>query len=104
MRADLEVSVSLQAVTFDLSCCHLPTDETPAFSRLKSEAPAHMTPLAYGGRAGQLDPFTWHNLAFDPFNVSLPSNRGVLQETPARASPSRQALVVDAVNAPSVTH
>jgi hypothetical protein len=39
----LAVSVSLQAVTFDLSCCHQPGDLNERFSALTAEVPTHMT-------------------------------------------------------------
>ena len=64
------VSVSLQAVTFDLSCCHWPAYLAACFSRLLPEALAHLMFEGQGGIARRFAPFNWHSLAFDPFNLS----------------------------------
>ncbi len=64
------VSVSLQAVTFDLSCCHRPSELIAGFSELALRACTHMMFEGHEGSTGWFAPFIWHNLAFDPFNLA----------------------------------
>ena len=68
--AAARVSVSLQAVTFDLSCCHQPSDLTAGFSEVAARAGTHMMFEGDEGHTGRFAPFIWHNLAFDPFNLA----------------------------------
>ncbi len=65
------VSVSLQAVTFALSCCHRLIEQISRFSGLGGIAHAHIVIQGHRGGTGRFAPFTWHNLAFDPFTLSL---------------------------------
>ena len=64
------VSVSLQAVTSALSWCYRPPKLNASFSGRTAQASAHTTRGARGGYADWFVPFNWHNLAFDPFNLS----------------------------------
>lgn len=64
------LSVSLQAVTFDLSCCHPPGDLNEHLLALTAGAATHMMFEGHGGRTGLFAPFIWHNIAIDPFNLS----------------------------------
>jgi len=70
-RGVLQVSVSLQAVTFALSCCHRLIEQISRFSGLGGIAHAHIVIQGHRGGTGRFAPFTWHNLAFDPFTLSL---------------------------------
>lgn len=69
------LSVSLQAVTFALSCCHRVFEQVSRFSGLGIGAHAHMVIQGHGDGTGRFAPFIWHNLAFDPFNLSPSAKR-----------------------------
>jgi len=47
------VSVSLQAVTFDLSCCHRSSDPTARFSKVAARVGTHMMFEGRGRRTGR---------------------------------------------------
>ena len=64
------LSVFLQAVTFALSCCHRLIERTPRLLCLGAVALAHIPIVGHRGDTGRFAPFTWHNLAFDPFTLS----------------------------------
>ena len=66
----MPLSVFLQGVNFDLSNCHCPGDLAIRFLTLPTEALAHMMFEDQDGSARHFAPFIWHNLAFDPFNLS----------------------------------
>ena len=88
-------SGSFQAVTFDLSCCHRPGDDTARFSVLRAGAPAHMVIGGHSAGRGRFGPFNWHNLAFDPFNLSQPAEQRVACEIRACQPPSKENAVCD---------
>ena len=45
---------------------------------------AHRTLDARNGWSKGFDPFNWHNLVFDPFNLSLPLSNPVARKMNAR--------------------
>jgi len=79
--ATLSLSVSFQAVTSDLSCCHRPGDNTARFSVLRAGAPSHMVIGGHGAGRDRFGPFNWHNLAFDPFKPSQPAGQRAMRES-----------------------
>ena len=77
------VSVSLQAVTLGRSFCHQQfrgTFDSRAFHR---EHPL-TTSLRRCWPVTRARPSNWHNLAFDPFNLSQPADQRVVREILAR--------------------
>jgi hypothetical protein len=65
-----QLSVSLQGVTFDLSCCHQLVDLTAGRPYLTARAGTHMTFESHQGGRSSFVPIIWLNLAFDLFNLA----------------------------------
>ena len=84
------LSVSLQRVTFDLSCCHHAGSPATLSIKLPTEVLAYMVFEGQDGRVVPFAPSTWHNVAFDPFALSQPSSKRAARKMRARLPLDRE--------------